>query len=398
MTIIKKSISKFLTLANALTSRLIHGLSFLMPRTSKIWVFIGWHRNKEREIFADNSKYLFLYVANNLKHIKAIWIGKDKKITAILRNRGYNAHKINSFKGVYYSLRAKYTFIDAFMELKNWRLSGGSKIIQLWHGKGLKKTGYDSPYGLQRRNKLLLPNLFCTLYYRTIASSKYTAKLMASIFRIPKETIIITGLPRHDVLFKNIKGADIDITPFLKTTLKNIRQKNINKIILYAPTFRPDGSNPLSQLKLDEFNYFLRKKNNHLVIMLHPKFAIKKYSPPRKKNTNITFVEAGYDIYPLLSQFDVLITDYSSLYVDFLLLDKPVIFFVYDLEKYKKEMGLYDKFMSLMPGPHATNFKELLAALQLKTDKYKKARQRARRYFFRFIDGKITSYILSQKN
>jgi len=384
---------KLQTAAIILISWVTYALSFLIPRHEKIWVFIGWHRNSERELFADNSKYLFLHVANNVPRIRPVWIGKDDKICAILENNGYEAYNIHSIRGIYYSLRAGYTFLDALMQLSNWRYSAGTKVIQLWHGKSPKKTGYNSPYSLRKYNKILYPNLFRSVF-RFIAISQYLANFVVSDFRIRKKNILITGLPRCDVLFGILKGSDIDTNPKLQKSIEIAKAQHSRKLILYAPTFRPDGSNPLFQLRLSRLNKFLATKNYFFIGSLHPKFSTQDWIP-KEIFSNISFVESGYDWYPQLPNFDVLITDYSSLCIDFLIMDKPTIFFAYDLDTYKKEMGLYEDLWGLIPGPHAATFEELLDALEGEdTDIWKQKRHEAQKQLFAFRDGNASERIV----
>ena len=113
-------------------SWVVYLVSFLAPRNKRLWVFVGWHKSRERETFADNSKYLFLHVANTRKDVRAIWMAEDDKMRDILRSKGYESYNIHSLAGAYHSLRAGYTIIDALMRLPNWRYSGRSKTIQLW--------------------------------------------------------------------------------------------------------------------------------------------------------------------------------------------------------------------------------------------------------------------------
>lgn len=374
-------------------SYLTYALSFLVPRSEKICIFIGWHRNKERELFADNSKYLYLYVHENYCNSHtSVWIGKDRKLTRILTEKGYKAHYIWSFAGVYYSLRAGYTFIDGLMEGKNWQFSGRSKIIQLWHGKGLKKTGFDSDYSLKRYNKILFPYLFPD-YYRVVASSKYTAKLMSSTFRINSEKILITGLPRNDVFYSKFSGSEIDTNEEMMKLVRLLSESGAKKILLYAPTFRTDGSNPLIKFDFGKLDSVLQKLNFHLVVSLHPKFAGKKIAS--KQYSNIHLVGAGLDNYPVLSKMDALITDYSSIYIDYLLLNKPIIFFSYDLNDYKRSMGLHDDYERLTPGLHPKNIDELCTAVQLiEADKERNQRESIRGELFSYLDGSSCSRIL----
>lgn len=384
-------IQKIKTAIDLLFSWVFYFTSHLIPRSSNIWICIGWHHNGKREVFADNAKYFFLHASKHNPRISVIWIAKDKILAKILRSNGYEAHSIHSIAGIYYSLRARYTFVDAFMLRENWKYVGGSKIVQLWHGKGLKKTGYDSPYSLKSRNQYYEPNLFVR-FSHLIASSPYTAKMMASTFKAPLSDILITGLPRNDVLHKDIPGSDIDKHPKFHKLIDSLDSSNA-RIILYAPTFRPDGSNPMDHLDFLALNKYLKEHNEHFVISLHPKFA-RKDAIVAPMHSNIHFIEAGYDIYPLLKKIDVLVTDYSSIYVDFLLLDKPIIFFTYDLATYITDMGLHDDFLRLTPGPHVKTNTELISALTLPID-YTQNRASVREELFTYNDGGASARILN---
>src|SRR3989344_197795 len=391
----KKTISKIGTLLKIVVARLIHIASYVFPRSAKKIVFIGWHKNEEREIFADNSKYLFLRAHHGYKDsIRPIWIAKDKQIAAILKQNGMEAHCTYSIAGIWHALTSKRTVVDAHMYRNNWQFSGGSRVVQLWHGKGMKKSGLVQKGGLGF-SKFVSPELFQTFSF-LIASSKYTAALMADIFKVPPERVLVTGLPRNDTLYQNIPGSDIDVDERYTDTIAEFKKEGAKKIIAYMPTFRRNSSNPLDQLDLGKTNEVLGKNNFRMIITLHPKFSSNRY---RASNTlkNIRIMEAGYDIYPLFKNIDMLITDYSSLYVDYLLLDCPIIFYTYDRESYEKETGLYEDFDELAPGPHVRTFDELLAAISSYKDAdWKDARRKVTDKLHAFRDGGAGDRIMKE--
>ena len=397
--------SKIKTVFLIVISYIIHVGSYLFPRDKKMWIFIGCRKDRNRERFADNSKYMFLYATQNLPNIKAIWIGSDNKLTKIIRDLGYEAFYVHSLLGIYYSLRAGYTFVDAFVQLRNWKFCGRTKVIQLWHGKSMKKTAYESPYSLPAASKFIYPNLFRSYKY-VIASSEYTGKMISSVFRIPMEKVLITGLPRHDSMFKRIRGSEVDRVPFLEEKVKLLKEGGVNKMVFYAPTFRPNATNPLFenlkngidtfQLDLKMLDALFEKNNSHIFIGLHPKFSLDDYGSDEFKN--ITFLKPGFDVYLTLSLFDVLITDYSSLFSDFLLLDRPMIFLVYDLEKYKIEMGLFDDFDEMTPGPKVSTNEELITEVEKAlrgVDEYSERRREVRKIFYKNPDGHSSQRIAS---
>ena len=78
----------------------MHTFSHLFPRSQHVWVFIGWHVGHDMEIFADNSKYLFLHTAHNHPEIKAVWLAKDRRFAVLLRSRGYISYYQHSVLGI----------------------------------------------------------------------------------------------------------------------------------------------------------------------------------------------------------------------------------------------------------------------------------------------------------
>lgn len=369
----------------------VFAISLVFPRDKKIWIFIGWRSSKEREIFAENPKYLFLYTSQNLPEIKAIWIGMDKSICKTLTERGYKAHSVNSVLGIWYSLIAGYTFIGANLQMRNWRYSGKTRIIQLWHGKSVKKTGFNTPYFKSRHESFLAPQ-FSAKFFKFISISHFLSKYIISDFNMRENEILVTGIPKHDVLKRNIKDSDIDCDEELNSTLEEIRSRDHNRIFLYGPTFRPDGANPLSEINLIELEKRLQKNNDYLVITLHPKFSVKKWIPEYNFR-HIFFSQGDRDKYPLLHKFDALITDYSSLSLDFLLMEKPVISFVFDIEIYRKKMGIYEELWNLMPNPKIYSFEELLKIFDRNLDEYQGEIKHANKAFFSFRDGDASKRI-----
>lgn len=364
---------------------IIHGFSFLIPKNKKLWVVMGWRKNKQGELFGDNAKYFYLHVSQNVKDVKIIWIGQDNRICEALNKRSYLAYNIHSLKGIWSSLRAGYTIIDANLRLKNWQYCGGSRIVQLWHGKSLKKTGYESPYAMGRYNRFTSPHLY-NKYFLFTTASKFLGDFHVLGFRLNPDDVVITGLPRYDIFFKAIKDSDIDLDSELENKLRRLKNSGYKKIVFYAPTFRPDGSDPLKGADLYLLNNTLTKKNYYCIISLHPKFTLKDWHP-RELFSNIYFANVGADIYPLMRNFDLLITDYSSLALDFLLINVPHILYIYDLESFKKGMGIHQEIAEVMPGPKVEKFTDLLELIESNGCEWNKNYDKAKDLFFAYQDG-----------
>lgn len=390
----------FLTVLSNILGYALYFVSFLIPRKKDIWVFGSWSGKR----FGDNSKYLFLYVANNHKtEIKSIWISKDKNIVRKLRHDKYNAYYAYDLKGIYYNLRAKYIFSDHYFDSVNFWCCGRATKIQLWHGAEFKKIEYDAknlPW-----NKPLIRLLYYFVVPWAIAKNDYIISasdmfidIYTSAFRIKKERIIVTGLPRNDIIFyNNIRGYGIpDISTYDK--IAKIKSNNSTvKFILYLPTFRglpirdsnSDNSNGFINFDFDKLDHFLDKVNGFFIIKLHPiiEIDLKRFNQWNR----IIFLPSSIDIFPLLNQVDILITDYSSIYYDFLLINRPIIFFPYDLKDYiEKDRGFYFDYGEFTPGPKAFTFVELLYWINYfinNNDDFVDIRKKIKDKCFKYKDG-----------
>ena len=391
-----KTIGKLETVMRVALARIVNIASFMLPRSNRKMIFIGWHSNQGSEIFADNSKYLFLHAYNEYKEtVRPIWISKDRNMAQILRSAGMEACYVYSIAGIWHALTSGFTIIDSHLSRDNWQFAGRSKVIQLWHGKGMKKSGLVQNASIGKLGKFISPELHRKPALLA-ASSDFTATLMSDIFRVPRNKVIVTGLPRNDALFRDIAGSKVGVDEKCAAIISGFKKEGASKIIAYMPTFRRNSSNPLDQLNLEEINEMLENKNFRMIINLHPKFSSMRYEDLSRWK-NIKVVNAGHDIYPLLKGIDSMITDYSSVYVDYLLLDHPIIFYTYDRESYEKETGLYEDFDDLTPGPHIKTSSELVKAIASYDDTlWKGKRREVTDKLHTFKDGEASSRILQE--
>lgn len=359
--------------------------SCLFPRQKNLWVFIGWHRGHEMEVFADNTKYLFLHVHQQVPSIRAVWLAKDEKLARLLRSHGYEAYDERSLKGIWCALRAHITIIDAFLQRENFRWSGRSQIVQLLHGRGMKKKAYGEPQ-IRQQNHIF-------------STSPFTQESLSPIFTKGAD-LHVTGFSRNDLFFHAIRDAEIGIDTEAKKQLEFCRSQG-KKALLYAPTFRrgQKTADLEKTFDLETLPAWLAKQGIELFISLHPKQRDQIRS---LTIDHVHFVEDS-DIYPLLSDFSGFILDYSSLFSDVLLLDRPIIFYPYDLETYSEKEGLSFPYDLYTPGPKAYTREDLLIAIEasLHHDTFAKERERVRRVYHAFVDGdaskRITSVLPSEK-
>ena len=144
------------------------------------------------------------------------------------------------------------------------------------------------------------------------------------------------------------------------------------------PTFRDSESEFFNVISLDELDAFLERQHMIRCAKLHPKSKLKKEFEEIEKK-NIVIIKADTDPYVFVSMSDALITDYSSIYFDYLFLDKPIIFFDYDLDAYLSESrDMYFKYEDVTPGVKAVNQMQLESALldiRNGNDRYAKQRK-----------------------
>ncbi len=328
-----------------LLKRILSIISYLIPRDQKVWVFVGWHRKKTGELFADNAKHFLLHVHNNHPEITAVWIAADHATAKYLRHRGIISYSEKSLLGIWYQLRASNFIIDAFLQEYTSLFSRGAKIVQLLHGKGLKKKGYaQTP---------LQENTFI------FGTSPFTNSLLPKEFTGGAQ-MHATGYSRNDQFFDESKAFLSDEEHHLITVLQNHRNAG-KKIVMYAPTFRRGQEQFTTQDHFDESvaDTFAKEHNAIFLTSLHTKYRERKTLS--EHGSIIELPEC--DINSIMPSIDILITDYSSSYVDYVLLDRPIIFYVYDLEEYHTHEGLIENYEAHMPGAKIKNQDDLFTEI-----------------------------------
>jgi len=233
-------------------------------------------------------------------------------------------------------------------------------IIVLWHGinlKGLSLTDFHYYYDRQKQNVVMKNS---AKYSLLISTSKIVKAVMISSFGILPEKVINTGYPRNDLL---VQGSEKLPEIYLKQLERIRRIKKDKKIILYVPTFR-DTVDDLYQFSQDEINVISETMKIYNCIFCfkgHPNTLIKL----KTSEYIIDFSKFNIsEVQIMLRETDILITDYSGIWFDFLLMKKPMIGFCYDFEKYEQERGFVYDFKKIFSGKITYDFKELMYELE----------------------------------
>lgn len=349
-------------------------ITWLVPRDPRLVLIVG----RNFGTFADNTKYLFCWLCENPPAGRRIvFIARDMALVQQLASQGAAARSCRSLRTRFEYLRAGMVIFDSSDAIQRYHFDWfrGAKLVQLWHGAGLKTTQREMHNRRTRRLaglKRVLANIqaFASnkypLYDVFVSTSEfYTQKVFSRAFRA--RLYVELGYPRNDCLNGVLKTFSplhsINVDSAARSRIAKHRQRG-GKVVLYAPTFRDDRSSPFCAggVNIDQWSAAAAKHNTLIVLKLHP---LMEGKAPTQTNDTVIEVEPASDIYPLLSGIDLLVTDYSSICTDFLLLDRPIVFFPYDFDNYAAEScaPMFD-YDTMTPGPKAANFSALLEQIE----------------------------------
>lgn len=283
-------------------------------------------------------------------------------------------------------------------------------FFQLWHGFPLKGLGYTSPSLSELEAEKLHKNW--SRFDKIASYSPFYNLVISGCMGVPNNKFTISGMPRNDFLFES-NGRE---------NLSEILNENLDakKVVFLMPTYRnsiwlheKSGDKikgnifGFEDFNNERFDKFLEEHNIHLVYKTHPleenellfqfeKFEFKNIS----LLTNKLLIHNNMDLYETLNSADLLITDYSSVYFDYLLLERPVIFTPVDISEYKSTRGLcLEPYEMWTPGPKVLTQeelqKEILSSLSRK-DYYKQERETLLNLCHTFKDGNASKRVWDQ--
>lgn len=340
---------------------------------SHIWLF----SSTDNSHYNYNSRYLFEYVKENLPEITPLFVINDPELRNSLSSKYGKQYFIETenIQGIRQALSAGVWFTSAGLPAYGIGLHKKRLIINLWHGVPLKKIALLDP-NLKKAARIYFKKIFSENYTCILTTSHELIPLMARSFAVSEDKIKVWGQPRNDGLFQKNDCREIlgqlfpDLPEYTKT-------------VLYAPTFRDYGQVqlfPFKDFDQEQLEAFLEEKNMLLFIRTH---VAEQGSAAPYLGKRIRFLgnEQAEDVTGILNIFDCLITDYSSIYIDYLLTDKPMIFLPYDRQQYLDGRGMNFDYDDVTPGPKPETFNDFLDALSPKEDFWKSERTRVNRLF-----------------
>jgi len=366
-------------------------LAFFVQR--KLHLFLGEHGGK----FIGNNKYYYLYLKQNTT-LPVYWVVEDEALFLELVAQGVDVLNFKSPRFLFILLSGAFFYFDnmTWQRKYPWLRFFKARIIHMSHGVGLKLT-----------EKMLIPQEFMLRLTRTeqvqlesrifkndllvSTSSFYAENVSVPAYGTVIEDVTLCGYPKNDLFYQDIKGAEIFSDAQTLARIRSLQSQNY-KIIVYAPTFRDmdSGFQYADVIDYAAFNRFLAEQRLLLVIKGHT--SLSAGIGVGESYDHILFYQNERDGYPLLKEADLLITDYSSIYMDFLHCNKPILFFVYDYEEYiEKHREIQFDYMTMTPGPKAQSYEALIHwvhhFLVLGADGFLVDRERVSALAFTYFDG-----------
>ena len=332
----------------------------------------------------DYQKYIHIWVVASQKMQKAFSkkYSKYKNVKFIVKESEDYLHYLTKCK----YLINNATFPTYFTKKPN------QIYVNTWHGTPLKAMGLDIKHNLLESQNTIR-NFLSSDYI--ISPNQHTTDIFKKAFKLDglnDEAILEIGYPRIDATL-NAQSKEV---------MQKLKQQGIKltdaPILLFSPTWRGQTvSTPEDNIEEIEALIESLNKQTHYQVLLkvHP-FIYKKAVGNKKLKKYL--VEDTFDTNELLSIVDLLVTDYSSIFFDFLVTDKPIIFYTPDYKAYEEDRGFYLPVDSL-PGPSVHSIEALVATVQESQRmlaQYKGNYQKYKQKFVNYDDGQVTERVVNQ--
>ena len=372
-----------------------------VPKKKNLVLFLGRFGGD----FCDNIKYFYLYTHLAQKNnIEYYFLTEKKRVYELLKSHNLPVLYHPTLRSFWIMLRANIIIAasTAWIKKCKYDLLFKAKKVQIFHGLALKQVELSIPrkrdYNNTRTGRLdnAIRGRFPVYDLMVSTSEFFTKHLFENSFRYSR--LIEAGFPRNDYFFTN-KMDEVALLESDMQALEKIRRhKELGrKIIVYAPTFRDTGGDAIEDkaLDIDILSEFATR--NKLVFVFKFHLSGDAMHKIRECDAIIRY-ESSKDIQPLMKTADAVITDYSSVYLDFLLLDRPTFFFPYDYEKYiSQDRSLLFDYDWIITGPKCTTQAQLERAIEISlvdgNDEYAEKRKEIRDTAHKYPNGNSSKRI-----
>ena len=329
----------------------------IVPADDNLWCFCTWDRHWHT---LDSPRAVLEALAGDTS-VKAVVLQKVRSKSEEDRDTpGVAFVPAESLRGAWCLARSRVVLIAYGMKGLSSYATGLTRkhiVIQLWHGIPLRRIGRLFPRETWWAAET-------PKYSAMVASSEKERDHLAQAFEpVPREEIWLTGLPRNDFFL----GDEAALPADYRAHLDGLRQQlGGRRLVLYAPTWRdreedhyrfsPDESRRLSEL--------LRRHNAVLGVRGHSNVRhLSRYTANSDVAEIITMNHIP-DVNVIMRETAVLVTDYSSIYLDFVLTGRPILHFTYDFDTYlKNRIGFFYEVDEAFAGPRLLDFDQFLEHL-----------------------------------
>jgi CDP-glycerol glycerophosphotransferase len=358
--------------------RIIYPFLRLLPLKKKYVVFEGWWGDR----FHCNPRAFYEYLQQYHPDYTCIWALNDVRTDVT-----GNAKKVRrlSLQYHYYMAVSKYfinnvNFADSYVKRK------GQIEIQTMHGTPLKTMGLDVPGELPTQKDVDRFLRRCGRWDYLVVQSHRVETITRSCYAY-KKAYLETGYPRNDVLFAKNNADDI------RRLKEKIGLPTDKKVIMYAPTWRVRNQ---FKLNMDQAKLKERLGEDYVLMLRAHPFAASGIDEGMLDDFiyNVSYYPFVEELYLVA---DLVITDYSSVMFDYAILNRPMLFYVYDLDDYKDTLrGFNFDFIAEAPGPLLRTADEVLDAIESIDEVragYEDKMQSFRRNFCEFEHGNACEQI-----
>lgn len=319
-------------------------------------------------------------------------LDKEYRIKMLFKPCGVRKRGLkNRLSMPYYLATSDIVIVDDFHPmLYKVKLDKSVKIIQLWHACGAFKTVGFSRVGKPGGLSLDADNH--KNYTYAIVSSEHSVKYYAEAFGLQEKKVIPTGIPRMDVFFDEEYRKKICEAWYNK--YPNV--KKADKVILFAPTFRGIGAKtayyPMEKIDFNALGKYCKNNNAVIIVKMHPFVKTGLKLPEKYKKY---FIDANdyREVNDILFITDLLITDYSSVIYEYSTLNKPMLFYAFDLEDYISSRDFYEPYEDFVPGKIVRTFEQLMTSIKDKDYEYEKV-EVFRNKNFKYFDSHSTDRVI----
>lgn len=352
----KKVINKIIVIFNTL-------FYYLVPLSNKKILFVSYHGKG----YLCNPKAIHQYMSQceDYRDFQFVWALKKGHYVNIPNAK---VVRYNSLQYFYYLARSKYWIFNCKMP-GYLRKKKNQIYLQTWHGTPLKRLAHDiniKEGATFYRSRMSHEQMTHTYnedrkkYDYFLSSNSFATEKFISAFKINPDKILEVGYPRNDFL-----------TQVTLDEIENLKNKYdiplTKKVILYAPTWRDNSFNERDYVHEVQVNFSLWKQQlgEEYVVIYKPHYLIVNYFNETELDGFLYPIAANIDINELYVISDVLVTDYSSVFFDYAILNRPILFYMYDLLHYEHELrGFYLDVNTDLPGAIITEEASLLHQLQ----------------------------------